>query len=327
MMPDFGDGKTVLQDAYADLRIKPAIGLRAGKFKVPFGLERLQSATSVPFLERALPNNLVPNRDVGLQVQGQFLEGAISYAAGVFNGVPDGGSADIDVNNGKDVAGRAFFQPFRKPATVSLQGLGLGIAATYGDNRGTPASSGLGPYRTVAQQAFFTYRIGVTDATAVVAEGRGVRLSPQLYYFVGWFGLMADRVSSAHEVRIGGQTESLENDAWQTTVMFVLTGEKASYQGVVPKDPIGAKWNDGGAVELVARYGELAIDDATFPLFADPAVSARGAREGAVGVNWYLNRHAKLMVDASVTRFDGGGASGGDREDERVLLTRVQLAF
>ena len=109
--------------------------------------------------------------------------------------------------------------------------------------------------------------------------------------------------------------------------MFVLTGEKASYSGVVPKSPIGAKWNGGGAVELVARYGELSLDDATFPVFADPAVSARGAQEAALGVNWYLNRHAKVMVDASVTRFDGGAPSGGDREDERVLLTRVQLAF
>jgi len=327
IMPDFGDGKTVLQEAYAEVRLLPAFGIRAGKFKVPFGLERLQSATNLPFLERALPNNLVPNRDVGLQVQGQFLEGTISYAAGVFNGVPDGGSADIDVNNGKEIAGRAFFHPFRRTSAPSLRGLGVGIAATYGDNRGTPASSGLGAYRTVAQQAFFTYRIGTTDATAVVAEGRGVRLSPQLYYFVGWFGLLADQVSSSHEVRIGGQTAALENDAWQATAMFVLTGEQASYSGVVPKSPIDARWNGGGAVELVARYGELSIDGGTFPVFADPAVSARQAREAALAVNWYLNRHMKMMLDASVTRFDGGGASGADREDEKVLLTRLQLAF
>ena len=61
------------------------------------------------------------------------------------------------------------------------------------------------------------------------------------------------------------------------------------------------------------------------------AAALRSLREGpgeaALGVNWYLNRHAKVMVDASVTRFDGGAPSGGDREDERVLLTRVQLAL
>src|SRR5206468_3008991 len=59
IMPDFGGGQTVLQDAYMDARILPALKVRAGKYKVPFGLERLQSATDILFVERALPTNLV----------------------------------------------------------------------------------------------------------------------------------------------------------------------------------------------------------------------------------------------------------------------------
>jgi phosphate-selective porin OprO/OprP len=35
--------------------------LRLGKFKPPIGLERLQSATDVRFIERGLPTSLVPN--------------------------------------------------------------------------------------------------------------------------------------------------------------------------------------------------------------------------------------------------------------------------
>jgi hypothetical protein len=33
------------------------------------------------------------------------------------------------------------------------------------------------------------------------------------------------------------------------------------------------------------------------------------------------------MVDYSWTRFRGGAADGEDREDERVVLTRFQIAF
>lgn len=53
LMTDFGEGQTVLQDAYLDFRYWPQVRLRAGKFKSPVGLERLQSATDLLFVERA----------------------------------------------------------------------------------------------------------------------------------------------------------------------------------------------------------------------------------------------------------------------------------
>jgi phosphate-selective porin OprO/OprP len=43
-------------------------------------------------------------------------------------------------------------------------------------------------------------------------------------------------------------------------------------------------------------------------------------------VNWYLTRNVKFMLDGVRTRF-GGGAATGDREDERVLFSRVQISF
>ena len=41
------------------------------------------------FMERALPNALVPNRDVGVQVLGDIKGGLVSYLGGVMNGVAD----------------------------------------------------------------------------------------------------------------------------------------------------------------------------------------------------------------------------------------------
>ena len=43
LMPDFGDGRTQLFDAYIDVRPRPWLRVRLGKFKPPIGLERLQS--------------------------------------------------------------------------------------------------------------------------------------------------------------------------------------------------------------------------------------------------------------------------------------------
>ena len=38
LMPDFGGGTTVLQDAYADAKFATWFRVRAGKYKAPFGL-------------------------------------------------------------------------------------------------------------------------------------------------------------------------------------------------------------------------------------------------------------------------------------------------
>src|SRR6266481_4750454 len=56
--PDFGNGTTVLFDAYLDIHFTTALRVRAGKMRSPFGLERLQSGQNIFFAERALPTNL-----------------------------------------------------------------------------------------------------------------------------------------------------------------------------------------------------------------------------------------------------------------------------
>ena len=63
--PDFGLGTTALYDAYVQLNYIPWFQVRAGKFKPPVGLERLQDDDDTSFVERGLPTLLVPQRDIG----------------------------------------------------------------------------------------------------------------------------------------------------------------------------------------------------------------------------------------------------------------------
>jgi phosphate-selective porin OprO and OprP len=60
--------------------------------------------------------------------------------------------------------------------------------------------------------------------------------------------------------------------------------------------------------------------------FANPTTSARAARAAGLGVNWYLNQNFKWQIDYELTRYDGG-ATNGDRPDERAALTRFSLVF
>ena len=321
IMPDFGGGQTVLQDAYADARLAPTTKLRLGKFKSPFGLERLQSATDIEFVERALPTNLVPNRDLGIMGQGELSQGLFGWQVGIFNGVPDGGSADVDTNDGKDSIGRVFVKPFRDGR---FEGSGFGVAASAGSQEGGLTSTGLAPYRTASQQIFFIWRTGTALATTVVADGRRSRVSPQALIEIGRFGLMAEYVLSRQEVLLDTARETVDSTAWQATVSFVLTGEDASYKGIAPRRPLG---QGPGAWEVVARAGALRIADEAFPVYANPAVSAGHAQEIGIGLNGVLTRNVRVMADLLRTNFAGGAAGGEDRDDEILGLTRFQIAF
>jgi len=343
-MPDFAGGRTVIQDAWLDGRFLPWLQLRGGKFKTPFGIERLQSATAIRFVERALPNNLVPNRDIGVELHGDFGQGIVSYSLAWLNGVNDGRSSedfgDVDNNIDKDLAARIFAHPFLQSDFVPLQGLGLGFAVSYVDARGSITSPNLPDYRTSGQQRFFSYRTSATNpASNTFADGERLRLSPQGYYYYGPWGLLAEYVTVSQVVdRAVGATireEDLHHDAWQIAGSYVLTGEESTYKGVKPARPFSIENGHWGAFEIKARYSELDLDEDSFAggadSFADPATAAEQAAAWAVGFNWYLNQNVKFVVDYEHTLFDGGGGgtadSPRDREDENVVLSRVQIAF
>jgi phosphate-selective porin OprO/OprP len=326
LTPDFGGGTTVLQDAYVDMRFKPSLKLRAGKQKQPFGLERLVSASNLAFIERALPTAVAANRDLGAMLYGDLLKNRFSYWAGVFNGVPDGASADIDDRDGKDVVARVMVHPFRDRGHERLEGLGVGLAGSYGSQTGTLLAPGLSTYRTSGQLVFFRYRADATDAGTVVADGTRYRISAQGYLYSGRFGVLGEQVFSSQEVRRATDAGRMGTNSFQVLGTWVLTGERASYTGVVPRSAFEPSAGKLGAFELTARYHELTADRDAFPIFANPAAAARAARAWAAGVNWYLNRSVKLTADYEQTHFDGG-AVDGDRPTEHDIFTRVQFGF
>lgn len=73
MTVQWDNGLTVAADegaAYIDVRLSPTFRVRIGKDKTPLGLEQLYAD---------LASNLVPNRDVGVQAQGE-VAGALFRA-------------------------------------------------------------------------------------------------------------------------------------------------------------------------------------------------------------------------------------------------------
>lgn len=175
----------------------------------------------------------------------------------------------------------------------------------------------------------------VSGATDTSADGKRQRWSPQLQYYVGPWGVLAENVRVDQDVaRVLAGTrhhDTLTHDAWQVALNAVLTGEDASCKDIKPKAPWAPGTDGWGAWELEARIGELDIDADTFSggtaSYADPNVAISNESAWSVGVNWYLNRNIKWSLDYEQTNFEGGAAAGKDRADEKTAFSRVQLVF
>jgi phosphate-selective porin OprO/OprP len=267
----------------------------------------------------------VPDRDIGVALLGNIADGSLFYEFGVFDGTVDGGNVNGDINDGKDWVFRAFSHPFRWTHSAWLRNLGVGFAATYGHERGTPTNTYLPQYKTTGQNVFFTFATSLTNVA--VAYGVHYRLTPQLYYYVGPFGLLTEYVYSSTTILSNGVQAPLASQAWQVEASFVLTGENASYQGVDPRRPINLRKRHFGAVEVSGRYGQLRVDPNVFPVFADPSKSAGQALEWVVQATWYFTRLVKFALLFERTTFQGGAPMGGDRVPENGLIGRLGLAF
>jgi phosphate-selective porin OprO/OprP len=322
LMPDFGGGRTEVPDAWVDVNFDGVV-LRAGKFKPPVGLERLRSANHLQLIERSVVTELVPRRDIGVQLSGG--DDQLTWAAGFFNGVIDGGAGDEDPDGKQDFAARVFSHPFAAREGGALSGLGIGIAASYGTMDGNILQPQLPGYRSPGQNVVFAYRLGV-DGT--FASGERLRVIPQFYWYRGPLGVMAEAIRVSQDVRRVGATfdrsATLDHDAWQVTANWFMTGEAAGF-----RDP-----NAEGAIELVARVSQLDLDPASFAegdsSFANPTLAVRDSRTWAFGVNWYPVAGLKASLAYHQTAFHGGAGdvvTVADRPDEKVLLARLQLYF
>jgi phosphate-selective porin OprO/OprP len=320
VMPDFGNGQTMLMDAYVDVRFSHAFRIRTGKDKTPIGHELLQGDVYLLFPERALASSLVPNRDVGIQAQGDLWGGRLSYAGGAFNGIPDGtsSSADTDVNGAKDMAGRVTVRPFHGTTPGAAPGALSGLGLHLGGSTGT-ASGALPSFHTSYGQAYFQY------ATDAVADGTRTRVSPAAFYYHGPFGAFAEYMRSAQTVRRATVTEDVANHAWEVTGSYVLTGEAASDRGVRPRNPFDPATGHWGAVQVLARYTALVVDQEAFSAGLAAADASREARSWTLGINWYPNPWVKWYATVEQTVFDGGNAPA--RPAENIVFLRFQLGF
>jgi phosphate-selective porin OprO and OprP len=330
--PEFGGNTVQILDALVNYRYSPEFQLQLGKMKPPVGLEAQEPEEAALFNERSLATDLVPYRDIGAELHGNFFGGSLTYAAGVFNGSPDYLTTTTNNNfdNNKSFDGRIYFQPWSKNMASPVRGLGFGVAGTVQKDAGTTNSAnGTGltqGYTTDALEKFFTY------SNSVASTGLHDRITPQAFWSWGPAQVMSEYViDNDHVSNFAKKTTSadLQNTAWEISGGYVLTGEDASYYGVKPAHPFSPHNGQWGALQLVGRFADLHIDKNTFAGYADPNTSASEADAWAVGLNWYLNNNLRINASFSRTTFEGGNGPKATvtKQPEEVFFTRFQLVF
>jgi phosphate-selective porin OprO/OprP len=202
-------------------------------------------------------------------------------------------------------------------------------------------------YRSAGQLAIFTYTVGpasdATGAQSTFAHLRETHLNPQLYYYRGSFGLLAEYVWARAGLQRGNVTGDFTNRAYHATVSYVLGGT-ASYDGATPNHPFDAAAGHYGSLELAARYDALLIDDKTFDR-SDPAAGsyARGFASPVAGVSkaqgwtgaavYSPSRTLRFYLNFERTVFTDGGAVdpttrlASNRATENLVFGRVHVKF
>lgn len=331
-----------LANAYFNVDYWDPLQFQVGRFKGPVGYERSQMVVNNIWIENGLTQNLTPQYDQAILVHGNVAGGIFQYGAGIMEGVRDNANSDIQamIDNNVDFVGDLYFNPFRNSDIKALRGLGFGVAGSAG-NRGSPstaANSPLATYTTPGQTNLLTYN---TSGATESEDGFGYRIAPVVYYYYGPFGGYADyAVSSIRALRtvgVASRTTTLHNDAWQVVASYVLTGENADYNnGVTPRSDFSLQNHTWGAFQLVARYGQLTLDNNYFTATGPTAsvygpIATQGPRVTSnigLGINWYLNANIKAQFE-----YDYAGYTGGrwpvtpQNEDQNSFMTQLQLAF
>lgn len=332
--------QTTIADAFINFDTIEEIQVQAGKFTVPVGLEMLTPAAFVPFAERSLTSNLIPNRAIGVMAHGTLFE-KLSWAAMVGTAARnDTVSSGLDYNTGPIGYFRLFYQPFREQVGLpeELWGLHFGVGGSLGWQRqanGIDTANLFQDYSTDGGNTFLSFPTGLN------VQGEVWRISPQLYYNYGPVALLSEFTTEKQGVNTssilgstGGGFTNYQSTAWNVEVDWIITGEIASLGGVAPQHPLDFAHGDIGAWELCFRYDGFAAGANMFRpvnqggLGLSQTSNATGVNGASLGLNWYPNRIIRLGLTVEYNAFTGGGAPNTVVENNELgFITRLQLLY
>lgn len=295
-------------DVYLRLESKAFVGQDIGKFrfgymKTPVGLDAVTSSRAGSFMEFAMPvQAFYAGRRTG--VDWMLERPAYLLQAGLYGG------KDLQGDNpGTMQAVRAVWTPVKAEANV----LHLGLALSQENPRGWRDG------RDVHHEATARFRarpeagltdLRLVDSGALVTADKINRAGLEGIFIRGPFSVQAEALQAT--ITREGKPDYTGNGQY-VMGSWVLTGESRGYSSGSVSNVKPAR--DYGAVEVLARYSRLDLDDA----------DVLGGREHnwTLGANWYLTSHFKFQ--ANYIKADA--SRRGVHTKPEIFEVRAQMHF
>jgi hypothetical protein len=287
------------KDVNVDFKPFEMLNFKAGKFKIPFGMEENTSPDRLDLVYRSRVSKfLAPARERGAMLHGKILhEKHLDYEAGVFR--YDGENSDVRgiPSGGRTYAARVSGEPLRyvKLLPKTVRHTYLGIATTWGDMF-TGANGIHG--QTTSNFTFFD---------RLYVNGRRQRLGAEMAWTEGPFSVKGEYIHMSQErkqqgIRLQDLPDALTR-GWYVTGTWTALGKMKS-KGGQPKTPLFTG-KGFGAVELAARLDVLTYYSNFDPALGLPSRSPRAAnilpnsdRTWTFGTTWYVNHFVKIQANA-----------------------------
>ncbi len=315
------------KDAYVDFKISRFAGVKAGKFKVPFGLEQNTSASKLDFIHRSRASDfLTSGRDKGVMVYGKLLKGdRLDYAVGSFQSDGEvavaGGIKTADQAWAARITGEPLRLIPRLPKTI--QKVHLGMAAVT-----TQAFEGISGLRgqTAAGETFFPH---------IQINGNRLRLGAEFSWQEGPLSLKSEFINVSQErrmqsIRLADLSDMFAR-GWYASAGWTALGTMKS-NGTEPKKPF-LSGGGFGAVELAARFEALRFDsteqvtrESRSPRASN--ILGNSDRSWTVGATWFVDRFVKFQINGiRETIEDIQRSPIGGRAKYWTVLARIQVAM
>jgi phosphate-selective porin OprO and OprP len=298
---EFGGGDSRgWRNVWASVRPSKGVEVKGGNFNVPFSMEEMQSSNSSALVERSLVSALAPGYGLGGSVS--LSKPNWTVTIGYF-GAALSNESGRSKERGRGVAARFTMRPMKGDG----QFLHLGAAVERrGFHDGEVLKFSAQPGTVLAPDILGTGSISRLDTlTNIGGEVAYARRS----------ALVQGQYVSTRIRRIG--VPSINFSGWYVQASWLVTGQNYGYskRGGYPSGP---KLKHGkGAVELATRYSHLDLESGPIDRGIADTVT--------LGVNWYVNRNVRLMLD-----YGHGATHGSNRLADRSVdlgVIRFQVSF
>ena len=327
-----------LVDAYGEA-VFGLSALRFGQFKVPFSLEWQSVDKAQYFSERSMGYYLGPKRDIGIMLHGSLFQDGIMFAAGLFNGDGDDGSASGPEEDSPEIAARVTFSPFKRSLSPWLNGIQLGASATIAEIDPLNVDLRVKSTGMVGTDRNLYVLTHNTKFGVIHDAGSRQRVGVEAAWAVGPVIFQGEYVTMTYtDLRTAGDNPpDADFSSWTAGAMWCLTGErpvlsKGILKPIYPDNFFNPQEGTWGAFCLAARIDHFSGDEN----WINPAsyVSVEEADAYSLSLNWVLFPMARIVLDYTHTSLSDPirvrvlpDGSADYIEAENVVTCRFSIDF